>query len=114
MIRALIPLFHQVLCRFMAVSWPFHGRFVAVSSPFHRQAKDQTPAWSQFPENNLFFVISQPDTMKQDLKNSVVPLSEGHLVTCCLVCAFCTTSLPTLIRGVRMARVKSVTLMPCR
>lgn len=36
------------------------------------------------------------------------------LVTCCLVCAFCTTSLPTLIRGVRMARVKSVTLMPCR
>lgn len=34
--------------------------------------------------------------------------------TCCLVWAFCTTSRPTLIRGVRMARVKSVTLMPCR
>lgn len=38
----------------------------------------------------------------------------GFLATCCLVCAFWTTSLPTLIRGVSIARVKSVTLIPCR
>lgn len=34
--------------------------------------------------------------------------------TCSLVCAFCTYSRPTLILGVRMARVNSSTLMPSR
>ena len=38
----------------------------------------------------------------------------GVTLTCSLVWAFCTYSRPTLILGVRMARLNSTTLMPSR
>ena len=64
-------------------------------------------------EMGMRHLLLIPDCKVQGLKWRVK--EDGHnKCTCSLVWAFCTTSLATLMRGVRMARVKSVTLIPCK